>query len=448
MSVGSIKPVMSALLRPRVVVPTTITAVVTGATAVPALLESRIKHVPTAFEPEQPDPWGTNPLDRLYGARPAESVLPLPLRTLWSITDGAVRRGVELLIPHAKAPDGAGITNPLDRAKEADRALVDRHAMLGTPNRFHADDEWHVWRSEAWPVGQVLHGRVLQAMQGGDWSKVDGIFNDLEANRVDDGYAAGILPWNNRLYDDNAWLGLAATQAYGATGDQKYLTTAERTFRMVASGVHPEGGLYWNEQSRNSRNTCSIAPAAELAMQLYDATKDQRYLTFATEQAAWLNDHLRLPSGLYADALHDDGRLDETVYSYNQGTPMGLDVQLYRATGDEQYLTRAKQTAKAALEWMATGDTGWQQPPVFNAIFYRNLLALQSVAPDPSYLRAVDSYLDRAWTHGRNAETGLFSEGGIGTYEKGHPGSVIDQGAIAQLFAARALPPEKWASLT
>jgi hypothetical protein len=441
-------PSLAALLRPRVVVSASVATTAIAATSLPALLAAPVTRVATEFAPERSDPWSTNPANRNFGAPPIDSVLPLPLRTIWSTVDGAIRRGVELLTPDEKAPDATGIRSPLDRAKEADRALVAKHGMAGDPNRFHANDEWQVWRAEAWPVGQVLHGRILQAMQGGDWSKVDGIFNDLEAYRVDDGVVGGILPWSKRYYDDNAWIGLAATQAYGATGDSKYLEHAERTFRMVAGGVHPDGGMYWWEQERDSRNTCSIAPAAELAMQLYNATHDKKYLDFATKQAAWLNDHMRMPSGLYADALHDNGDLEKTPHSYNQGTPMGLDVQLYRATGDAKYLARAKETAKATLEWMQQGDLGWQQAPVFNTIFYRNLLALQSVAPDPSYVKAVDTYLDRVWTEGRNAETGLFSEGGIGSYEKDHPGSVIDQGAIAQLFAARALPPEKWASLT
>ena len=85
---------------------------------------------------------------------------------------------------------------------------------------------------------------------------------------------------------------------------------------------------------------------------------------------------------------------------------------------------------------------------MFNAILVRNLLALQSVAPDPSYLKTIDDYLERLWTDARNDETGLFTEGGIGAYEKDHPGSVIDQGAIAQMFAVRALPPDRWVENT
>jgi predicted alpha-1,6-mannanase (GH76 family) len=235
-------------------------------------------------------------------------------------------------------------------------------------------------------------------------------------------------------------------QAHEATGDAKYLRHAERTFRMVRAGQHPDGGLYWVESDRVTRNTCSIAPAAQLALRLHEATGNERYLRFAIEQADWLDEHLRLPSGLYADNLNDNGSLDTTTYSYNQGTPLGLDVQLYRATGNTAYLKRAQATADAALSEFQ-GDRLWSQAPVFNAIFFRNLLALQAVAPDPSYLPAVDQYLERAWSEGRSQETGLFDQGGIGHYGDA-AGSVIDQGALSQLYAIRALPPERWVDNT
>ncbi len=377
--------------------------------------------------------------------RPVDSYLPGPLRLAWTAIEGGVLAGIDLLVPEeGDTPAGSDITRPLDRAREAQRALIDEHAFLGNPDRLHGDG-FRVWRTEAWPLGQVLHGRIALAMQDGDWTRVDGLFREFESYRVGDGFTGGAGD-AKRFYDDNAWIGLAAMQAYTATGEAKYLQHAERTFRMVRTGQHPDGGLYWLEQDRVGRHTCSVAPAAQLAMQLHAATGEERYLRFATEQAAWLNDRLRLDSGLYADNLNDNGSLDPTPFSYNQGTPIGLDVQLYRATGDRAYLDRARATADAALEHYGTEDRLWKQAPVFNAIFFRNLLALHATSPDPKYVRAVDAYLERAWTDARNPETGLFSEGGIGFYGE-HAGSVIDQGALSQLYAIRSLPPAQWATL-
>lgn len=377
--------------------------------------------------------------------RPADSYLPRPLAAAWTAIEGAIRSGVDHLVPEeGTTPASRGITAPIDRAREAQRALVDEHGMFGSEDRFHADD-WKPWRTEAWPLGQVLHGRVVLAMQGGDWARVDAIFREFESYRIDDGFVGGIGS-SERYYDDNQWIGLAAMQAYDATGDEKYLRHAERTFRFVRTAQHPEGGLYWLETDRIARHTCSMGPGGQLAMQLYEATGREDYLEFAKEQAAAMASTVRLPNGLYGDNRNDDGSLDPTVYSYNQGTPIGLDVQLYRATGEGRYLERAKRTAAASLQHFGEEDRLWKQAPVFNAIYFRNLLALHAVSPDPRILAALDGYLDRAWRDARDPDTGLFDRGGIGHYGE-HAGTVIDQGALSQLYAIRALPPEQWATL-
>ena len=411
-----------------------------GAAPMPIAVNQREWPLPDFERPESIDTSSADDFGRMF-----DSYLPGPLRMVWGGIEGGVLAGVDLLLPdEGDTPDGATVTRPLDRANEAQRALIDEHSYVGNPDRFH-NGGWKVWRAEAWPLGQVLHGRIAIAMQGGDWERVDEMFAEFESYRRGDGFDGG-AGHHERYYDDNAWIGLAAMQAFTATGEDKYLRHAERTFRMVRSGEHPEGGLYWLEQKRDSRNTCSVAPAAQLAMQLHTATGDQRYLQFATEQTEWLNENLRMDNGLYADNLNDNGSLDPHVYSYNQGTPLGLDVQLFRTTGDRRYLERAKQTADAALEHFGTDDRLWKQAPVFNAIFFRNLLALQTAAPDPKYLKAVDDYLERAWNDARDPETGLFDQGGIGFYGSG-PGTVIDQGALSQLYAIRALPPSSWSTL-
>jgi predicted alpha-1,6-mannanase (GH76 family) len=317
--------------------------------------------------------------------------------------------------------------------------------MFGTSHRFHANHG--PWREEIWPMSQVLHGRIITAMSDGSWGDVEKIMRDIEVYRSDDGFNGGIGS-SERYYDDNAWIGLAAMQAYGATDDPRYLAHAERTFKMVKSGEHKDGGLYWLEQDRSTRNTCAIAPAAELATHLYQATGKKEYLDFAVDQAEWLNKNLRLDSGLYGDNLGDDGKRNDHVYSYNQGTPIGLDVQLYKATGDAKYLARAKETATAAVKYYSDDGILWGDAPVFNTILFRNLMALDAIAPDPSYTKLLDKYLDRVWNEARNPETGLFSEGGIGTYVKDKRGAVIDQGALSQLFAIRALNRSQRAELT
>jgi rhamnogalacturonyl hydrolase YesR len=380
---------------------------------------------------------------------PFDAYLPQPLQVVENTLEGAARRIIDLARHDERpTPDGSTITDPLARSIEAQRALIDHHGQYGNPDRFHASDSWKVWRTEVWPQGQVLHGRIMQAMSDGSWDRVQGMFKDLEAYRDGDGYSGGIGFTRQRYYDDNEWIGLASLQAYGATKDERYLKLAEHTFTFVAEGESPQGGMFWYEQDKAGRHTCSTAPAGEFAMRLFEATggTNTTLLDFATRQAEWLADNLRGPSGLYGDNINNAGKVDPTIYSYNQGTALGLDVLLYRTTGDRRYLDRAKQTAHAAMD-LFQGERLWKEAPVFNAVFMRNLLALHAVDPDPTYVTYIDGYLDRLWTEARDPDTGLFSKGGVGTYQ-GHGESVIDQGGVAQLFAARALPPDKWNELT
>ncbi|MFI5385281.1 MAG: glycoside hydrolase family 76 protein [Fimbriimonadales bacterium] len=69
-------------------------------------------------------------------------------------------------------------------------------------------------------------------------------------------------PQSDRYYDDNEWLVLAELEAYEATHRKRFLDEAERTFQFVMSGESGDlgGGIFWRENDRKSKNTCSNAP--------------------------------------------------------------------------------------------------------------------------------------------------------------------------------------------
>jgi hypothetical protein len=138
---------------------------------------------------------------------------------------------------------------------------------------------------------------------------------------------------------------------------------------------------------------------------------------------------------LFADNVDDDGKVDLTRWSYNQGTPIGAGVLWRQLTGDQAPLDVARETALAALGHFLDRDRLWLQPPAFNAIFLRNLLFLDEVAGFPDAPVVVDAYLDRAWEHARDPDTGWFDGGAIGRYDRG---GTLDQAALVQLFARRA----------
>ncbi len=369
--------------------------------------------------------------------------LPGPLRMGGVMVQGLFDRAwndLRGLFSHRRPQAQLEPTTPADRAKASLQALENN---LGGPAGTFGNSVKARWLpTSVWPQGQAIAGALDVASVTGDYQPASSAIAALSLYRQGPAYAPDIAygPGQHRYYDDNEWLGLDLVQAYNQTGDRAYLDRAEGIFDFLQGGRTPSGGMHWVEESRTpSRNTCSNGPAIELALRLYQATHDSKYLDFARKTDAFLESTLRSPSGLYYDSIGDDGTLHQAIWSYNQGTPIGADALFYRVTGDKTYLDRARQTAASALSYLGQDDRLWKQPPAFNAIFFRNLLQLDRIAPDPSYRQALGSYLDRVWTQARDPRTGLFDQGGIGHY--GTPGNPLDQGAITQMFALQAMTP-------
>jgi hypothetical protein len=286
-----------------------------------------------------------------------------------------------------------------------------------------------------WPVSQVLAAAIDVA----DLTDVDEAVERtvLGLRR----YAAGdgFVPepgHRRRYYDDNAWIGLCFAQLHLQTGEDRWLRRARKVFRFVREGQDPDGGMRWVE-GRRARHTCSAAPAAQLALRLHLADGADETLDFARRTLGWLDATLRMRGGLYADHVDRRGRVERSLWTYNQGTAAGAQWLLHVATGDEDAISRAQQTAASSLRRFGDERT-WRHPPVFNAVWFRNLLALDAAA-GVDVDGALDAYLARAWRNGRDAD-GLFTAGGIGTYD-GTP--AIDTAGVVQLLALRAWPRER-----
>ena len=273
-------------------------------------------------------------------------------------------------------------------------------------------------------------------------------------------FASGVLrPVDSHqptYYDDNAWVGLNYLQEYQLTHQRSDLTRAEGIFHFVVSGwdarttVGCPGGVFWEDAANSSRNTISNAPNAEVGLQIYQATHDPYYLTWATRMYDWVRGCLMNSNGMYYDHLDDNGNVSAALesvakapgrpegpqplasssvggpgpgrpgspepsfatsplWSYNQGTMIGAGTLLYQITGDRTYLQQAEQTAAASVSYYSSDGNLYQQPDVFNAIFFRNLFALAKIDHDPSYARLAASYADTAWLQDRQSN-GLFTD--------------------------------------
>jgi Glycosyl hydrolase family 76 len=249
------------------------------------------------------------------------------------------------------------------------------------------------------------------------------------------------------FYDDNEWVGLLDVQRYLMFGDRAALRRAEQLFTLVRSGWDDDsghadaGGVFWTQAGWSTdRNTVSNMPAAELGLRLYQITGRRSYLDFSIRMYEWTNRYLLGSDGLYWDHLDLSGTVEKTYWSYNQGVPVGVNVLLYQITHDRTYLRRAERLARAAGDYFGAADRLAAQPPSFNAIFFKNLLLLESVAGGHTYRDAMARYAATTWSRNRDPDTGLF-------HFAGGPTESLQQAAMVQIYAVLAWNPSQYALL-
>jgi len=288
---------------------------------------------------------------------------------------------------------------------------------------------------------QELHERLIGLREYLDTSNSgasEGTFTSTLA-AFDGTVAPPAGPGGTKYYDDNAWVGIELARLYRLTHNAAVLGTAEgiMAFEMAGWQGDPElacsGGIPFSNASENTdRNTVTNGPVAELGVQLYRITGNGQYLQFAEMAYAWVRRCLLAPGGLYADHISPNGVVEPTLWSYNQGTMIGAGTLLYQATGSGAYLYQARQTARAALAYF-TPERLRAEIPFFPSVYFRNMLYLDSVTHDPPGPKLAQAYVDYAWQNLRL---------GNGLFVSGSPASpqLLVQAAVVQIYALLSSP--------
>jgi predicted alpha-1,6-mannanase (GH76 family) len=197
----------------------------------------------------------------------------------------------------------------------------------------------------------------------------------------------------DRYYDDNVWIVLALVETLEAAHDQKYLERAQATMRFVLSGEDEElgGGIYWRENRRNSKNTCSNAPAIVAALRLHQKTSDPQHLAAAERLYDWTRSHLQDEAdGLYWDNMRLSGRLDRRKYSYNSALMIRANCLLFEVKKGPKYLAEAQRIARSAVaRWIVPETGGVKDGGQFAHLLLESLLAVGRVDRDPQWLETV-----------------------------------------------------------
>lgn len=279
----------------------------------------------------------------------------------------------------------------------------------------------------------------------------DGLAVYDNSDKSPPGYASFGNSHDDRYYDDNVWIGIDLLELYEHTPEDWTLQKAKIVWNFIMSGRDEVlgDGVYWKEGDMSTKNTCSNAPVVVMGVKMYQVTQAEEYLDTAKELYAWTKENLQDPSDLlYWDNIRTaDGSIDEAKYHYNSGQMMQAAVLLYNVTGEQQYLTDARNLAEACYQHFFENyiKPGGSQLRIvkdrhiwFSAIMFRGFVELYHVDNDPKYINAYEDSLDLAWENSRDPESGLFigsfkgaSESTVKNTEK----ELLDQGGFIEMFA-------------
>ena len=248
---------------------------------------------------------------------------------------------------------------------------------------------------------------------------------------------------HGRYYDDNIWIALDYCDYYQLTHKPASLEKTVALYQYIYSGWSDEigGGIFWCEQQKEAKHTCSNAPSTVLGVKLYRLTKDTKYLEKAKETYDWTKKHLCDPiDHLYWDNINLKGKVSKEKYAYNSGQMIQAGVLLYEETGDEQYLRDAQQTAAGTDAFFRTKadkkdptvkvhkDMAW-----FNVILFRGLKALYKIDKNPAYVNAMVENALHAWENYRD-ENGLLGRDWSG-HNKEQYKWLLDNACLIEFFA-------------
>ena len=248
---------------------------------------------------------------------------------------------------------------------------------------------------------------------------------------------------HGRYYDDNIWIALDYCDYYQLTHKPASLEKTVALYQYIYSGWSDEmgGGIFWCEQQKEAKHTCSNAPSTVLGVKLYRLTKDAKYLEKAKETYAWTKKHLCDPTDhLYWDNINLKGKVSKEKYAYNSGQMIQAGVLLYEETGDEQYLHDAQQTAAGTDAFFRT-KADKKEPTVkvhkdmawFNVILFRGLKALYKIDKNPAYVNAMVENALHAWENYRD-ENGLLGRDWSG-HNKEQYKWLLDNACLIEFFA-------------
>ena len=279
-----------------------------------------------------------------------------------------------------------------------------------------------------------------------------GLEEYFDTQRVPNAYSSYIrtAPASDRFYDDNVWLGIDFTDTYQMTQEPKYLDKAQLIWKFIESGTDSilGGGIYWCEQKKESKNTCSNAPGSVLALKLFKATNDSSYFEKGKKLYEWTQRNLQDSTDyLYFDNIRLDGKIGKAKFAYNSGQMMQSAALLYQLTKNPIYLKDAQNIAKECFNYFFTDFTPATNEEAFRmlkkgdiwftAVMLRGFIELYRIDKEKTYIKAVNKRFSYAWDNARD-ENGLFNTDLSGK-SKDQKKWLLTQAAMVEMYSRLAM---------
>jgi predicted alpha-1,6-mannanase (GH76 family) len=311
-----------------------------------------------------------------------------------------------------------------------------------------------------WPTSQVVSAALARAVVFATTESATALVvnpandaADLDAGlaryQLADVYADSVrrvFSRPNVYFDDNAWIALNLLQT-GLLQVRRVLpgdpndaaARARAVVEFLGTGESPDGGVEW-KLGGDTRNACSTAPAGLAALRLVELervlnlTSDDHgeLIAFAIRCSEFVLS-LQNTEGVIADHLRADGSIEPSVYSYNQGTTIGLHLALGRIAESSAAIETAGALARTSTAYYTEPDRLWRESPAFVAILLRHLAVLRADTGTDVGQSLQTQWLAQA-LNARDPVTGFYTGNGIGSYD----GSIaLDQaGIVAALFVS------------
>ena len=203
-----------------------------------------------------------------------------------------------------------------------------------------------------WPNAHALHVLVDGYLRTNDQNYITRMKALVRGIKVRNGNT-----YNNVFNDDMIWLANSTIRAYEATNDQEYKDVADLLWEIIKTSWSDDvfgGGITWKQDTPKQKNAVSNAPAAIVALRLYDIDNDPDDLDWAKKIYAWQKNNLVDPvTGAVWDNISEQNNVVVTnkdwVFTYNMGTWIGAALRLYDVTNEQVYLNDALKTGRNVL---------------------------------------------------------------------------------------------------